>query len=354
MVREGSRRRSGAFKILGWGGLGGLSLLLVGCGGITALGTSVPPSPASPTSPAPWSWISEPQAGYGPWQNALQHAQTGVDVNQYLLTDGRYAHQLIALAAQGIPVQVLLAANPYHDTTAVATERAFFAGTRVQLHWAPDRFTQAYAFDHAKYLVVNPDTPHALAIVGSPNGTWSAFGGGNAEDALETTQPAITTALTKVFRADWTDTPAGSAPRQALVLSPGAQPSFLTLLAGTGPVAVTAEELGDVPTLYAALAAHGAQGRLLIPTEALHSMEAQQNATLLVHAGVQIRTLTTPYLHAKLIVTVHHTWVGSQNWSESSMQNNREVGLITPNAAIHQAALAWFNGLWHRAKPWPP
>ncbi len=45
------------------------------------------------------------------------------------------------------------------------------------------------------------------------------------------------------------------------------------------------------------------QGRLLIPADALQSPEAQQNATRLVHAGVQIRTLTTPAVHAKLIVT---------------------------------------------------
>lgn len=61
---------------------------------------------------------------------------------------------------------------------------------------APARFEGTYAFDHAKYLVINPGTPHALAIVGSANETYCAFAGDNAEDDIETT------ALREVFHAD--------------------------------------------------------------------------------------------------------------------------------------------------------
>ena len=76
------------------------------------------------------------------------------------------------------------------------------------------------------------------------------------------------------------------------------------------------------------------------------SPEAQQNATQLVQAGVQIRTLTTPIMYAKLVVTARQTWARSQNWSAPAMQNNREVGVITRNASVHTQALRWFNGLW--------
>ncbi len=340
-----------------------LSAVVIGLGLLSFLAgraravPSPPPetaiSPAAMVSASPLTWIGEPQAGFGPWQAALQHAKTGVEVNQYLLTDTAYVQALIQVAQRGIPVQVIVAANPVHDAAAVPEERQLFAGTRVRWHRAPGRFDQPYATDHAKYLIVNPGRPNALAILGSPNGTASAFGGWNAEAAIETTEPAITQALTAVFRADWRGTAAGPTPRKTLVVSPGAEPALRSMLAGTGPVDVATEELGDVPALYAALARHGANARLLIPPQAVQSAAGREWAGRLDAAGVHIRILATPYVHAKLLITAHQTWVGSQNWSEPSLMNNREVGLITANAAIHRAAMAWFNGLWRQAHPLP-
>ena len=54
-----------------------------------------------------WTWISEPQAGFRPWQQALQQATTGVDFNAYLLTDRPHAKALIRLADRGIPVRII-------------------------------------------------------------------------------------------------------------------------------------------------------------------------------------------------------------------------------------------------------
>ena len=307
---------------------------------------------AAPRAQQIWQWVSEPQAGFRPWDQALQHAITGVDVNAYLLTDRPYAAALIQVAHRGIPVQVILAANPYDDTAAVTTERHLFAGTRVHVRWAPARFDRPYATDHAKYLLVNPGHRNALAIIGSPNGTASAFGGWNAEDALETTNRATTTALAATFHADWTDHLAGPAPRRALMLSPGAQPALRALLTAPGPVAVTTEEVGDVPTLWSALAAHHHNARLLLPTSAVDSAAAQSRLKQLERAGVHVRTLQTPYLHAKALITATTTWVGSQNWSAPSMTSNREVGLVVANARIHRQALHWFDRLWQSARPW--
>ncbi|WP_049755502.1 phospholipase D-like domain-containing protein [Acidimicrobium ferrooxidans] len=62
-----------------------------------------------------------------------------------------------------------------------------------------------------------------------------------------------------------------------------------------------------------------------------------------------MRTLTHPYVHAKLIVTADATFVGSQNFSVVSMNDNREVGVITANPTVHALALAWFDDLWSHA-----
>jgi len=301
-------------------------------------------------SPPSLQFLTEPQAGIQPWLQAIQHAQATIDVNEYLLTDATLITALRAAAARGLRVNVLIDGHPYHDSTAVSATEAAFRGSAVHLRVTPARFEGPYAFDHAKYWIINADTPHALAVFGSPNGTASAFDGTNAEDAIETTQPALTHALTTVFRADWTGHRAGRSPRKTLVISPGSLSDLLALLHTPGPMAVTTEELGDAPVLYRALMAHGHQARILVPTSL--SSEDRSYAAQLVRSGVQVRTLSAPYVHAKLIVSAHATFVGSQNFSKVSLNDNREVGLITTNPLIHTQALAWFNGLWHDAAPW--
>lgn len=335
-----------------------LTLALTGCGVVSAQRLpSTPPShaaagavpmPTLPTaSPAAVHWLTEPQAGLQPWLSALDQAHTAIDWNAYLLTNPRLIQALRDAAARGVTVRVLLAPHPYGDARAAARTRAAFFNSPVQVHLAPQRFV----YDHAKYVVVDPGTSSARALLGSPNGTISAVSGHNAEDALVTTSPAITQALAAVFQADWTDHPAGATPRRTLVLSPGATPALVALLHTGGAIALMTEEVGAVPAIDAALRAHGAAARLLVP--ATLSAADRHTVTRLQAAGVRVRALFHPYVHAKLILTAHRTFVGSQNFTTVSLQHNREVGLITANPTVHQQAVRWFNRLWTQAQPFP-
>ncbi len=338
-----------------------LAVVLAGCR-VTSAPATAPPTTTSPVATAAVTqtangtrssvaavarsaptmrFLAEPQAGIAPWLTAIQGAQHSIDVNDYLLTDSSLIAALRQAAQRGVVVNVIIDGEPYGDTRAVAATRAAFAGSKVHLRLAPARFTVRGRYDHAKYLVVDPGTAHALAIVGSPNGTTSAFDGGNLDGAIETSAPTVTRSLAAVFHADWTNTRAGAWPRKTLVLSPGSQTTLLSLLRNKGPVEVMTEELGDAGALYQALDAHGSGARVLVPTSL--SVEDQQYAAALEQQGVQARTLSAPYARAKLIVTPTETFVGSQNFSEVSLTANREAGLITRAASIYTPALAWFN-----------
>lgn len=341
--------------------LAALAVVLAGCGTASATPTAVaaPTQTASATSSpvavvarsAPtMRFLSEPQAGITPWLAAIHQAHHRIEINDYLLTDQPLIQALRQAAGRGVTVQVMIDGQPYGDRSAAGTTRSAFAGSSVQVKLAPTRFEGAYHYDHAKYLVVDPGTLHELAILGSPNGTASAFDGSNLEDAVETSNPATVEALNMVFTADWQNRPTGVVPRLALVLSPGAQPQLLTLVAPPGPIAVMTEELGSASALYAALMVPRSTARVLVP--ATLSVEDRRHAAALAATGVQVRTLQSPYVHAKLIVTASRTFIGSQNFSVVSFNDNREVGLITTSRAIHAEALAWFNAAWSRATPW--
>ncbi|WP_082344028.1 phospholipase D-like domain-containing protein [Sulfobacillus thermosulfidooxidans] len=331
----------------------GLIPWLAGCGTLSVPLSNTPPSfiaPAPSASPtmAP-SVIIEPADGVTPWITAIDHARTGIDLNVYLIDDSAILTALRQAGQRGIPIHVLLAPNPYHDTAAVTQEEHMLHTIpNCTVRWAPPRFDQAYAFDHAKYLVINPGTIGATAIIGSPNFTASAFDGTNLEVAAQVTGPTANAAA-QVFQADWTRQPAGAAPRRTLVLSPGATTTWLHLLQSPGSIAMMTEEIGDDPTILAQMAADGPRLSLLCPPPA-DAAAAARLATLAA-AGVHIRTLNTPYVHAKTLITPTQAFLGSQNLSAVSLQDNREMGLIV-SGTDRQHLAAWFQHNWHQATPW--
>jgi len=114
---------------------------------------------------------------------------------------------------------------------------------------------------------------------------------------------------------------------------------------------MTTEEIGDDPGVLAAMAAKGSDLRLLCPTPT--DPATQDRLDALAQAVVQIRTLISPYVHAKTIITATHAFIGSQNLSTVSLQNNREMGVLVTGSARAQLA-AWFQRWWAQATPWPP
>ena len=309
----------------------------------------VPAGQAASSLPASaLSLILEPGAGIQRWVTLIDQARTGIEVNAYLIDNTAILTALRQAGQCGIPIHVLLAPNPYDDTAAVPGERqALAAIPDATVKNAPPRFDQTYAFDHAKYLVINPGTAHVAAIIGSPNFTDSAFDGANLEAAAHVTgSPAQ--AAAHVFQADWTDQPAGSGPRQTLIVSPGSEPTLLALLKSSGPLEIMAEEVGDAPALDAQLEADGSRVHLLIA--ASQDAPDKARAQTLAAAGVQIRVLSQPYVHAKLVVTTTHAFLGSENLSGVSLDDNREMGMTFTGSARTTLA-QWFQHYWAEATP---
>jgi len=74
---------------------------------------------------------------------------------------------------------------------------------------------------------------------------------------------------------------------------------------------------------------------LVLPSKL--SQGDRRNAEALVKAGVQVRYLGQPYPHAKLIVADDQMFLGSQNISVSSLDKNREVGMLVSGSPVGQA-----------------
>ncbi len=93
------------------------------------------------------------------------------------------------------------------------------------------------------------------------------------------------------------------------------------------------EEIYDRQSEDALIAAarRGVTVRLVLPAPAVASPPPAQSDDIarLRQGGVQVRYLTTPYMHAKLIVVDGAlAFAGSENFSSTSLDENREVGLM--------------------------
>lgn len=137
--------------------------------------------------------------------------------------------------------------------------------------------------------------------------------------------------------------------QSALVLSPGSEPKLAAIVAQPGAVEIEAEEVGDDPALLAAIERKGAAVRLLLPDRL--SRTDRVNVAAMRRAGVQVRLLPVRplYLHAKMIVGHSYGFVGSENISRSSLDLNREVGVVMTAPARLASLRFSFGKDWNRA-----
>lgn len=275
----------------------------------------------------------EPHAGIAPIVRFVRAAHVRLDINTYLLTDRRVLNAVRAAVARGVRVRIIIARHPYGRRPRGELTRLRATGAVVR--YAPPRFTSQavgnagrYVFDHAKYMVAGNN-----AEIGTANMTWSAFHK-NREYLWVGHDPRIAEALRAVFYADWTRRHAGAALRRVLVLSPGATGALVRLLRAPGRVCVESEELGRDRPVLAALRAKGPAASLLLPARL--DRYDRRMARLVASYGVHVRFLRAPYLHAKLIADPTQAFIGSENLSPSSLNHNREVGLILQRHAARR------------------
>ena len=307
-----------------------LAVILVGLALLAAAGLAVAPrfrgSPAVPLQPtvaargAPVVGVFvQPEDGRAPLLEEIAAARASVDVAVYLLSDDATIAALEAAVARGVPVRVLLEEHPFGGAGnhVEIFERLRRAG--VDARWG----NPAFRFSHVKTVVVD----RAVAVVMNQNLTESAFDQ-NRELNVVTTRPADVAQAAAIFAADWER--AAEPPPGPLVVSPtNARSQLLALIGGAErSLDVYAEVVRD-PEFVAALAEAAARGvavRLVMsPGEERQLVELRQLAA----AGVAVRFVGSPYIHAKLfLVDGERAFVGSQNMTATSLDQNRELGLI--------------------------
>ncbi|MGD0746885.1 MAG: phospholipase D-like domain-containing protein [Acidimicrobiales bacterium] len=337
-------------------GTGALALLLVACGTTptatiragggatpTTSGRGTTTSVAGPTTtpttagttttagtaaPAGLSLLVEPQAGMTPVYDFMSSARRSLDMTMYELSDPTAEQILIADHDKGVRVRVLLD-QAYSGGSVNRAAYSTLSAAGVSVAWANDS-----GIFHQKTITV--DDAESAVLTGNLTSQYYAT---TRDFAVMDDQAADVTAIETVFASDW----AGAAPAPGpaggdLVWSPGSASPIIALIdSATRSVVVENEEMDSAPVEDAL----GADARRGVAVTVIMTSDSQWDSAFsgLESAGVRVvlypDTASALYIHAKAIdVDGARSFIGSENFSAASLDDNRELGLITSSSGV--------------------
>lgn len=322
--------------------------LLAGCGSLPRLAQA--PSGDVHASARSRSLLVMPEAGSAPLLAAIRGAKTSIRMHMYLfMTSSVGAEAIQALAERakaGVDVRIILDGAPFTapkppacqpPANPVSNNQPAFDALRaagVKVKWSDKKFR----FTHQKSLLIDG----RAAWVMTANLTTSAFKS-NREYVVIDREKAHVEEIGKLFEADWAG--AAYAPKHPdLVVSPNnSRAQILRLIdSATRALTLQVEYMSD-PEVVAHLGQRVKAGVdvtvMLAHTEKSPCSDWDTGAEerkLLAAAGVtKVAFLKKVKLHAKAVLADGaRAFVGSENFTANSLNNNRELGLLLRDRAI--------------------
>jgi len=298
-----------------------------------------------------------PDDGAGYLKALIDGAQKSIDIKMYLWTRGRLdlVEAIARATGRGVRVRVLLDHDPGHGQDPLVLERLQAAGAEVRLS-SPLRFLNL----HEKSMLI--DGRRLWFSTG--NFTKSTFTK-NREYAVLSDDPAWVREAARVFAADWEEKPLPLkdarliwSPERVLgflhpVFEGNARTRLLALIRGAKKEiwieqnGFTDEEI--YRTLKAALE-RGVKVRLLGSKPRPGDTYFAPLAERLSRAGAEVRYATHLKIHAKaMLIDGRRAFVGSQNFTPTALEANRELGGVLEQEAVLARLKATFAYDWARA-----
>jgi len=291
-------------------------------------------SPANAsTSPITAEW-TEPQAGYGFLDAAVASAHHRVELSMYELEDPTMVAALDAAARRGVSVSVILN-SAYSGRTHNASAAATLSAHGVHVTWAPGN--QIF---HAKYLVVD-----TRAYIGTGNFVPQDYAD-TRDYWIEDTTASDVNAIAATFSGDVAGNTTSSSSSGGLVWSPGSESTLESfILTARHSVLIENEEMYSygIEDAIAAAAARGVAVTVVMTRDSKYYSDLSWLASRHVH--VRLLSSGQIYIHAKAmcvdcVASRGTVFVGSINFSNSSTNYNRELGVITSSPIVVGAVRA--------------
>jgi cardiolipin synthase len=285
----------------------------------------------------------EPDDGVAPVLNAIVSARTSLEMKMYLLSDREIIDALKAAQARGVKVRVLLEKNPYGSGPGNKSVYNELQAAGVAVQWT----NPVFRLTHEKSLVVDD----RAALIMTCNMTHSAFTR-NREYGIITHQPAEVKEVLDGFNADWDRRSFSPNPNSALLWSNvNSRHKVLAFIdSAQKTLVLEQEEMQDAEVQQHLInaARRGVKVRVLVAAPQSGQPDLNLPGERQIRAGgVAVRIISTPIMHAKVyLADGNRVLTGSMNVSTSSLDNNRELGIIVSDPEIVRRIAETFEKDW--------
>ena len=187
------------------------------------------------------------------------------------------------------------------------------------------------------------------------NFSRSALGGSsgstNREYGIIDTNPRDAQAVSAIFTADWNRTTAQFNDPDLVVSPVNSRNDFNTLInSAHSTLFIEAEEMNDSDIEQALVnaAQRGVHVEIILPAAQGSSGDSNSAGIATIkQGGLQVREDPQLYMHAKIIVVDgKEAFVGSENISAQSLDQNRELGIIVSDANVLSRLQTTFQKDW--------
>src|ERR1700761_1904627 len=303
-----------------------------------ASGSAATAVPSGPSTAG--ALIIEPNAGFSPVYDLISKARTSIDLTMYELSDHTAESDLGAAAKRGVDVRVVL---DHKEKSTNDDAYDYLREHDVKVVWS----SPEYEYTHQKTLVVDG----AEAVIMTANLTSQYYATSRDFLVTDTSRPDVA-AITAVFDADYAHHSVTPGDGQDLVWSPtDSQDQLLGLINGAHhSLRIYSEEMGDA-VIERALIAAAKRGVDVQVCGENTGGEYDSDFSDLTKGGVHVSYYSDEngfYVHGKVVEADYgasgaKVFIGSENFSSTSLNRNRELGLITSNGSVMSAIASDFS-----------
>jgi cardiolipin synthase A/B len=293
----------------------------------------------------------EPDDGESVITSAIRGASKSVWLEMYILSDRNVIRALEEAANNGLDVRVMLEPHPVGSGSVSRTlDELKAAGVKAQ-YTSP-----AFALTHEKGMVIDGSTAYIMtsnfsrdALGGS--GSSSSNGTTNREYGIIDSNPQDVQAVIDIFNADWNRTPAQFSDANLVVSPVNSRSAFMNLIGSAQhTLLIEAEEMEDsaIEQALVQAASRGVQIEIILPSPSGSSGDSnRQGIDAIKGSNVTVREDPKLYMHAKImVVDGAKAFVGSENISSQSLDQNRELGILVSDAAVLSKLQSTFQTDW--------
>jgi cardiolipin synthase A/B len=284
-----------------------------------------------PTPAAQDSLVTEPGQGFSTVYNLINSAKHTINITMFEFADTTAEHDLAAAAKRGVDVRVIL---DQKETSTNTPAYNYFKAHGIHVVWSWSHYT----YTHQKTLTFDNST----ALVQTANLTANYYA--TSRDFLVVDRnPADIAAITRVFNADFVHQAITPTDGHDLVWSPtDSEKQIIGVITGAKKsLRIYSEEMGDSTVIDDLIAAAKRGVDVMVCGENSDS-EYTQTFEEMQRDGVHVSYYSSStgfYIHGKVVeadlgTPQQRAFIGSENFSNTSLNENRELGLIVTSSSI--------------------